>query len=142
MPPPQKQGERLFAKDYAGTLLDIAIQDLKSAQALRKASEGRRENIVFLTQQAIEKAIKAVICHHGLPVPLVHDLGALIARLPADVNAPHGYDLLRFNDYAGILRYERGHSALTDEDLDAAVAAGADVLAWASTVILKASPSV
>jgi HEPN domain-containing protein len=135
MTPPPKSGERQFDREYAKTLIQIAIEDLQSARGLRKSNEGRRENVVFLVQQAIEKAIKAVICHQGLPVPLVRELGALVARLPANLDVPHGYDLLKFNDYAGILRYERGHGKLTTADLDAALAAGADVVDWAQKQI-------
>lgn len=136
MNPPQKPGERLFDKDYARTLLEIAAEDLDSARGLHQSGMGRKENIVYLAQQAIGKAIKAVLCHSGIAVPLVHDLGALIAKLPANEAPPHGYDLLRFNDFAGILRYERGHSKLSREDLESALAAGQDVVTWATRLIV------
>ena len=135
MTPLPKNGERIFDKEYAKTLIDISKEDMESAKGLRQADKGRKETVVYLIQQAIEKAIKAVLCHSETAVPLVHDLGALIAKLPADINVPHGYDLLRFNDYAGILRYERGHSKLSKEDLDAAIAAGTEVVAWATAII-------
>lgn len=135
MNPPPKTGERLFDKEYAKTLLDIAKEDLDSARGLHQSGRGRKENVVFLVQQAIEKAIKAVLCHTCTAVPLVHDLGALVAKLPTSESPPHGYDLLRFNDYAGILRYERGHSKLSIEDLESALAAGQDVIDWAIKII-------
>lgn len=130
-----KPGERTFERPYARILLEIANEDLESSRGLFESKRGRAENIVFLAQQAIEKSLKAVLCHFGIPIPLVHDLGALIAKMPGEVIVPMGYELTRFNDYAGILRYERGHGKLSVEDIDAAIAASQEVCDWAKSLV-------
>lgn len=75
-----KQQERRFDPAYAKTLLEIAYGDYRTA----------------------------VLCHRKIPVPLVHDLGALLAKLPDGTQPDAGYELTRFNDFAGVRRYEEG----------------------------------
>ena len=133
-----KDQERLFKPDYALELLGIAEGDLKSATSLFKTREGRAENICFLVQQAMEKALKSVLCANRVPVPLVHDLGILIAKLPEKLSPPQGYHLGRYNDFAAVRRYEEGGSELTSEDLQTAIATGNEVIAWASTQVREA----
>ena len=58
---PQNLKKRLYNKEYAYELFNIASGDLDSAIALSKANSGRPENIIFLDQQSIEKYIKAVL---------------------------------------------------------------------------------
>ena len=43
---------------------------------------------------------------------MLHDIGALIGSLPEDKYPPYDYELTKFNDYAGILRYEEGRVIL------------------------------
>lgn len=125
-----KGGERQFDKTYAPVLFNIAVEDLESARFLASAKTGRKETVIFLCQQAMEKALKATLCSFGLAVPLVHDLGVLVARMPEDIEPPYGYDLTRYNDYAGILRYEKGHSRISKKDLEAALSVTQEVLDW------------
>jgi len=132
-----KSGERKFDKKYSLVLIDIAKEDHFAANALSKNSKVRKETALFLAQQCIEKSLKAVLCYLGCPVPLVHDLGALIAKLPDNVEPPFGYQLTRFNDYAGILRYENGGEKLSAKDVKEALAISNQVYKWASQTILK-----
>jgi hypothetical protein len=41
--------------------------------------------------------------------------------------------LTRYNDYAGILRYERGHERLELADIQAALQVAREVLTWAKS---------
>jgi HEPN domain-containing protein len=132
-----KLGERRFDKKYSLILINIAKDDHFAAAALGKNSKVRKETALFLAQQCIEKSLKAVLCHLGRPVPLVHDVGALIAKMPDDVEPPYGYQLTRFNDYAGILRYENGGEKLTSKDVKEALAIAEKVYKWASQKISK-----
>ena len=125
-----KRGERQFDKEYALTLIELSKHDYFAAQTLSKNSRTRKETALFLVQQSIEKSLKACLCHHGVPLPLVHDLGALVAKMPAKLEPPYGYDLTKFNDYAGILRYERGNEKLTARDVKAAVKIAKEVHDW------------
>lgn len=130
-----KLGEKLFEKSYAKTLLAIAKEDYMCAHALARNSKTRKETALFLVQQCIEKSLKAVLCYLGSPVPLVHDLGALVGKMPDKIHPPYGYELSRFNDYAGILRYERGSQKISAKDVVAALKIARDVQNWAHEII-------
>ncbi len=55
----------------------------------------RNENYFYLVQQVLEKLMKAVLVHQQLPVPLVHDLGILLAKIPRNIEPPFGYEVNR-----------------------------------------------
>lgn len=73
---------RKYEKEYAITLFNFAGLELETVKALVAHPAGRPETTCFLAQQVIEKCLKAVICHFELPVPLINDLGGLLAVLP------------------------------------------------------------
>ena len=50
-------------------------------------------------------------------MPLVRDLGALLAKLPADNQPDAGYEITQFNDFAGIRRYEESTMIYEPEDI-------------------------
>jgi len=130
-----KKQEKKFRKEYAPELFKIAQGDLDSAKGLTSAKLGRVENVCFHVQQAIEKALKAVLCHHEIPVPLVHDLGILLAKLPEDQNFPFGYEINDLNDYAAIRRYEEGVIELSWDDAASVIKIGDTVLKWAGKIV-------
>lgn len=70
----------------------------------------------------------------GQAIPLVHDLGILLARLPEDLEPDFGYELADLDEYAGIRRYEEGRMALEMADLDAMDTMCEKVLLWAIKV--------
>ena len=118
-----------FNPSYAKELLEIAQQDLESAKVLATFWErGRIENIFFLIQQSVEKALKAYLCHRYQEFPMVHDLGILLGKM--DQLPPHGYNLVSFSQFAGIRRYETGKSQLDKGDIDVALSCGGEVLDW------------
>lgn len=128
--------KKLFKKEYAKELLRIAKGDLESAKLLSKhISSGRPENIVFLAQQAAEKAIKAVLIHLQISFPLVHDMGILIALLPQDKMPPGGFALTELNPYASIRRYEEGPLPLSKDEIEVSLQASEDVAVWAEEII-------
>jgi HEPN domain-containing protein len=135
-----KQQERRFDPSYAKTLLEIAYGDFRTAVFAAQGIENqnvRIENVFFMHQQAIEKALKAVLCHLEIPVPLVHDLGALLAKLPEGSQPDAGYELTTFNDFAGVRRYEEGTMIYEEEDIDDARILTGNLLAWASGIVGK-----
>ena len=124
--------KKLFKRDYSHELLSIAKGDGASAKALaREKGFGRPENIVFLVQQSVEKALKAVLNYHQIPFPLVHDLGILVALLPDEKAPPGGFDLAQLNPYASVRRYEEPTAELTDNEIEASLVAMDAVLVWA-----------
>ena len=131
---PRKQ-EKLYLKDYAPELVRIAEADILSAQVLARTPEVRRENSAYHAQQCVEKAIKAVLCWKGIPVPLVHDAGILVAKLPSELSPPGGYDLTELTPFATVKRYEEGNYEFTEAELKAVIALAVDVLKWAKAQI-------
>ncbi len=126
---PSKQ-EKIFPKVYGQELMRIALGDLQAAQLLAAANPDRKENIIYLAQQALEKALKAVICHAGQAVPLVHDIGVLLAKIPSSLQAPFGYELASLTEYASIRRYIEGPEFLDEEEIRSTLAAVQDAVAW------------
>jgi HEPN domain-containing protein len=133
---PQKQ-ERLFSKPYAKTLFSIADGDYRTAIVLAGASNYRIENAFYHAQQAIEKALKSVLIHREIPVPLVHDLAALLAKLPPDCQSPYGYELNELSEYATVRRYEEGNWQPTATELNEILTKTAQMLAWAKVELAK-----
>lgn len=123
-----------FHASYAKELLEIAMQDFESAKVLAESwNKGRIENIFFLVQQAVEKSLKAYLCHKYQEFPMVHDIGILLGKM--DLLPPHGYSLVSFSQFAGIRRYETGKSYLDKTDIDVALRSGQEVLKWVALQI-------
>lgn len=92
-------------------------------------------DILFLVQQSIEKALKALICFAGRPIPLTHDLLFLEDRLDDKSKIPGNYDLGQLNDFAAIRRYERGFFDLDDSDIAAVIKVGEQIHQHAKDII-------
>ena len=127
--------ERLFKAEYAHELLDIAHSDLLTAKALTNVIGIRRENILFHVEQAIEKALKAVLCYKLLPIPLTHDLNLIIDRLARVGLPPGGYALNDLTPFATIRRYEEGKFLITADDMSNSVRSAEAVLVWATQLL-------
>ncbi len=111
-----KQGK--FTKSYAHELLRIAKQDLDSAQFLSQQKGLRVENVFLLAQQALEKGLKAVLCWHEAPVPFVHEIGVLVAKIEAlNIVVPFGFDLNSLSEFATVRRYFEGKEDWVPEDV-------------------------
>lgn len=133
--------ERLFRPEYAAELLRIAAADLDTAEFLLEGLERGRirgENYFFALQQCLEKTLKAVLVHLGIPVPLVHDLGILLAKVPRDREPPFGYEIGALSEFAAVRRYEEGALAWGLEEAREAQALGVTALGWAKAVLAKA----
>jgi HEPN domain-containing protein len=123
-----------FNQSYALELLQIAQADLESAKVLAASwQQGRVENIFFLVQQAVEKALKSYLCFKVQEFPMVHDLGILLGKM--DTLPPHGYNLVSFSQFAGMRRYETGKLQLDKSDIDVALKSGEEVLSWVATFV-------
>jgi HEPN domain-containing protein len=73
--------------EVARVLLEKAEGDLAAVRLLA-GDERQSDHVVgFHAQQAVEKAIKAVLVSRELEIPLTHDIGYLV-RLCADVATP------------------------------------------------------
>ena len=131
---PRKQ-ERLFSKPYAQVLWRIAEGDYKTVLVLAQAVDYRVENAFYLAQQAIDKALKAVLVHQGIAIPMIHDLSALLGKLPDACEPPYGYELNALSEYATIRRYEEASWTPTHEELSDIIKKTQDMLVWAKKQI-------
>lgn len=127
--------ERIFKKEYAAELLRIAEGDLHSARALEKDTLGRRENIIFMAEQCIEKCLKAVLCHLGKPVPLVHDLDVLVDRLHPLKPIPRSDSMGDLSQFAAIRRYEEGKAILESSEIMEVLQLAQETLSWAKKAV-------
>jgi HEPN domain-containing protein len=96
--------------DLAGDLLALAREDLVSAEALQREERVSDSPVGFHAQQAVEKALKAVIAGRGQDFPFTHDLG-LLMQLCEDAGFTLPDDLIeadRLTPYATALRYGLG----------------------------------
>lgn len=127
--------EKKYKKEYAYELLRIAEGDLNSARVLATATLGRRENAIYLCQQAIEKALKSVHCFERQRILHTHDVEALVQSLPEDKRPPESHQLGTLTQYATIRRYEEGYEQIEEADLRAVIALAESVLSWARSLM-------
>lgn len=68
-----------------------ALMDLRAAEQLLRAAPPLLGGVVFHSQQAAEKALKAFLTWHGRPFRKTHDLaeiGGLCVAIDATLNTP------------------------------------------------------
>jgi HEPN domain-containing protein len=123
--------ERIFKREYAAELLQIAENDLVAAAALAPIKGVRKETVLFHVEQSVEKALKSVLCYLGKPVPFTHDLYAIIQRFDESNMPPGGFALHDLTPFATIRRYEEGNYLIEENDISIAIDSGELVLAWA-----------
>ena len=100
------------------------------------------EDLVFYAQQAVEKALKAVLVSRAAHFPRTHDIGALITRVRnAGCSVPD--ELLpaaQLTPYAVRTRYPGG-PPVTEEDYEAAVQLAEQVVAWVRRELGQLGPA-
>jgi HEPN domain-containing protein len=111
--------------------LRFARSDLALARQ-QPAGDVLAETLCFHAQQAVEKTIKAVLIHRGVPVPKLHSIERLIDLLPPDV--PRTADLIasaQLTDYGTVFRYPGEEHPVSAEEYREAVRLAEAVMAWA-----------
>jgi len=105
-------------RDVAGQLLELAREDLAATKALNEAEGVSASKGGFNAQQAVEKALKAVLAGRGEDFPFTHDIALLIElceeqgfQLPDDLREAD-----RLTPYAAALRYGMGDPAAVSSD--------------------------
>ncbi len=71
-------------RDLAEQLLRLARDDEAAARAMLDVGAVTDAIVGFHAQQAVEKALKAVLAFHGVEVPFTHDLAGLAERCAAE----------------------------------------------------------
>jgi HEPN domain-containing protein len=109
-------------REVAQLLLQKAREDLSAAQALI-ATEDQADHVIgFHLQQAVEKALKAVLADRAVEIPRTHDLAYLVELLgdqeipgsvaSSDWLTPWGV-LFRYDSYPDALDRDKGLEAAT-----------------------------
>ena len=99
-----------------------AVEDLGAAE--RQVSDGLTppRHVCYLSQQAAEKAIKAILVLLQIDFPLTHDLDRLRGLVPADweIASGHGY-LADLSEWIAQSRYPGDWTEPTEADAQVAL---------------------
>lgn len=119
----------------AADWLRHAESDLELAQVERPAKV-LLEDLCFHTQQAAEKALKAVPIAHKIPFPKTHNIKTLLDLLPLDVIPPSEVrDAASLTDYAVVSRYPGDLEPVTEEEHQEAITLARAVVHWAESLV-------
>jgi HEPN domain-containing protein len=104
-----------------------------------KPEEVLWEDLCFDTQQAAEKALKAVLVARRIPFRFVHDIAELLTLLenqgiilPEEIKASAG-----LTDYSVESRYPGPFEPITEEEFEKALQIAEAVVAWSESQIEK-----
>ncbi|BCB27266.1 DNA-binding protein [Sulfurimicrobium lacus] len=124
------------ALEEAWRLLRIAQGDRDAFLVLKNAPHIRLPVACFHAQQAVEKALKAVLTVQGVPFRRTHELAELAQLLSDhDVFPPATLDQLdALNPYAVVFRYD--DSEIETLSRDEAEEIMESVLKWANNIAL------
>ncbi|MDI6783167.1 MAG: HEPN domain-containing protein [bacterium] len=116
-----------------------ARSDLHLAKLGRQNKEILYPQICFHTQQAAEKAFKAVLLHGKIDFPLTHDLQILIDILSeADIPLPPDIDeASSLTPYAVETRYPGFYESITESEVDKSIYLAEKMVIWAEDYILQ-----
>jgi len=97
------------------------------------------EDLCFDAQQAVEKALKAVILLRGGSFRKVHDIGELLSALSAmgEHVPPEVRDAADLTEYAVEARYPGPLEPVTEAEYRSAIERARCVLEWAENVLQK-----
>ena len=127
--------------EHAGALLAKARDDRSMMATLMEAPSSPDWGIGFHAQQAVEKAMKAVLSERAVEYPRTHNLGELreLVQGAGLQGPPDGADLDVLTPYGAPLRYESG-ALESEEPLDRSWARGVvqRTLAWAEGLLGEA----
>ena len=111
-----------------------------SLAKVKKPPECLWEDLCFHAQQAVEKALKAVLVHQGIAFRLVHDVNELLQSL--EEHGIHIPERLReattLTGFAVMTRYPGAYEPVSAEEHGEAVRLADEVLAWVTSIITAA----
>lgn len=127
--------------EHARLMLEKAAEDLYVLDLLIADTGAPDAVIGFHAQQAVEKAIKAVLSDRGVEYPRTHDLAGLagLARGDGVPGPPDEADLDLLTPYGAPLRHEPDAHPKSENALDRTWAAGVvqRTLAWAENLLRR-----
>ena len=122
-------------RDLARELIELAQDDRAAAEALLEVGAVSDAIVGFHAQQAVEKALKAVLASRAADFPFTHNI-ALLMQLCEDAGAKLAASLAEadlLTPYGVALRY--GARSPGTLDRAAALALADEALAWAQDLL-------
>jgi HEPN domain-containing protein len=114
--------------------LNRALGDFRLAQKYEPGFY--YEDLCFHCQQAVEKAIKAVLIHHKINLVKTHDIKLLLNLLPALAPVPiTAREAALMTRYAVSTRYPGDYDAVSEEHWKQALKIAEKTLIWAQEQI-------
>jgi len=112
-----------------------AYSDLELAR-VRRPPKVLFEELCFHAQQAVEKALKAVLIAKGIPPAKTHNIRTLLDLLPQEVIPPKEVeDAASLTDYAVISRYPGDFESIDEKEYKETVQLAEIVVLWAERII-------
>lgn len=117
--------------------ISYGVSDLRLARLAASDPSIRREQVCFHTQQAAEKAIKAVLLSQEIQFPLTHDIEELLEIAESKgIELPEGVrEAGLLTPYAVETRYPGSWFEISEADLKEALRIADLTIAWANEKI-------
>ena len=115
--------------------MDRAISSLKLA-SVKKEPGIYYEDLCFQAQQAVEKALKALLIKKGQEPERTHNLVVLLQKVMQFYKVPEDIkDLIILNDYAVQTRYPGYYTPIEEGEYFEAIGIAAKTIEWAKKLI-------
>jgi HEPN domain-containing protein len=96
------------------------------------------ETLCFHLQQAVEKAIKAVLIAYQVPAPKAHNIDVLVGLLPVTLLRPSVLvEAATLTDYAVGYRYPGDEDPVTEDEYRKALLIADSTVKWAEAVLAQ-----
>ena len=118
-------------------LLERAKGDSHVAATLAADSGAPAWSVGFHAQQAVEKAIKAVLAHQAIQYPFTHDILLLVELLGANglQAPPSSEELVSLTPFAAAWRYDDPLQESASIDYDWVLERVEETVAWAEAML-------
>lgn len=93
------------------------------------------EALCFHAQQAVEKALKALLLYCSIPIPRTHSIAFLLDLLQNEIVVPNYIqDAVILTDYAVETRYPGIYEPVTDEEYQEAIHLAEAIVSWVENI--------
>ena len=117
--------------------LRYAVSDLNLARVVPPPGV-LLEGLCFHAQQAVEKALKAILVSYSVPFPRTHSIRMLIDLLVQYLSVPEAVqEAAILTDYAVMTRYPGDIEPVSDDEYQQSIRLADTVVSWAKRIIRK-----